>query len=151
MNNAILREAHEQSAAEHTRLQAGAEALLAAWPHDARKAAELRPCLVQVLTELRARLKAHFAEEESPEYMSEAVTAAPRLTTRANELLQQHSQLLATLDRVIADVDNQGLTGDQLVNEREVLRTLIHNLRRHEQDEDELLLEAFDDDIGTGD
>lgn len=151
MSITILREVHEQSAAEHTRLLAGAEALLAAWPHDAQKAADLRPCLVQVLTELRAKLQAHFAEEEAPEYMSEAVTAAPRLTTRANELLQQHSQLLATLDRVIADVASQGLTGDQLVDEREVLRTLICDLRRHEQDEDDLLLDAFDDDIGSGD
>lgn len=151
MSISTHREAYVQSAAEHGRLLAGAEAVLAEWPHDAREASEVRPYLVQALNELRTKLQTHFAAEETPEYLSEAVAAAPRLAIRAKELQQQHSDFLATLERVIANVCNSDVAKCRLADERELLRKLIHDLRRHEQAEDDLLLEAVDDDIGSGD
>lgn len=151
MNSASIRETYEQSSSEHRRLLAGAESLLAGWPHDVRRATDVRPYLIQVLNELRSRLAAHFAAEESPEYLSDAVTAAPRLATRAKELQQQHAEFLAALERITTDIESKALDGVQLADDREVLHQLICDLRRHEQAEDDLLLEAVDDDLGSGD
>lgn len=151
MNSTTRQETYEESAAAHGRLLLGAEAVLAQWPHDVRKATEVRPDLIRALSELRSKLQIHFAAEETPEYLSEAVTAAPRLTVRAKALQQQHADFLATLEHVIANVLNSELAGDHLARERESLQKLISDLRRHERAEDDLLLESLDDDIGSGD
>lgn len=151
MNNSTSRTSYEQAAADHSRLLAGAEAVLNEWPHDAREATESRPYLVQALNELKSRLLQHFAAEETPEYLSEEVAAAPRLAARASELQQQHAKFTETLERLIVNVQNKAVDGDRLAGQREALTRLIRDLRQHEQAEDDLLLEAIEGDIGSGD
>jgi Hemerythrin HHE cation binding domain len=151
MGNKIDRKVYEESATQHQRLLEGADAVLAKWPHDIEEANRRRPYLIEALRELKAKILAHFQHEETPEYLSSALHDVPRFATRAQALVRQHPQLVARLDEQLAVIGEPGHGAAQLAGERETLQKLIHDLRQHEQAEDELLLKAVNDEVGTGD
>jgi len=108
----------------------------------------------RVLSELRDQLAMHFALEEAYGYFDEAVHEAPRLSTQAEALRGQHKVLFEEICGIAEQAE-------RLCYRRKVermparllaqFRAFDERLRNHEQQENELILAAFDDDIGTGD
>ena len=114
---------------------------------DAREMADL-------LVRLRDQLAVHFSLEEAFGYFENAVTIAPRLSERADELRSQH-------DLFYQDICAICEQAEKLLYHEASPRTLrqvatryadFHDaLMQHESAETELIMEAFDDDIGVGD
>ncbi len=96
----------------------------------------------------------HFSLEEAYGYCEVALAIAPRLSSHAQVLRNEHQSLYLAFTRIVE-------TAEQLVyHERPVhavdrlttqFRHFDTRLNEHERQEMELILEAFDDDVGVGD
>jgi hypothetical protein len=113
-----------------------------------------RKRLEAILTELCDRLAMHFALEEAFGYFDDPVSVAPRLSRQAEALRSQHSALFLEVraiadehDRLVGRMGAHGLMHHLAPR----FRGFDEKLRQHEAAENELILEAFDDDIGVGD
>jgi hypothetical protein len=112
------------------------------------------PRLVEMLTRLRDQLAMHFSLEEAYGYFEDAITVAPHLCRRAETLRGQHFDLFAELCRLVESAE--GLRYEQqperlLARVTENYHAFLAKFREHESLECDLILEAFNDDIGTGD
>jgi iron-sulfur cluster repair protein YtfE (RIC family) len=97
----------------------------------------------QVLTRLRRELQQHFAEEDAGGCLDEAVSRCPRLAGEAKRIEAEHPQILAELDRLIAQSQTLPPTHpNQLALQREFDR-LCQQLREHEKAENTLLSLGF--------
>lgn len=112
------------------------------------------PRLVEMIGKLRDQLALHFSLEEAYGYFDDAISVAPHLCRRADRLRSEHAGLFDDLRRM-ADAAEQLLYHEQpdtglghLAGEYYRFSTRFHN---HESQESDLILEAFNDDIGTGD
>jgi hypothetical protein len=110
--------------------------------------------LVDTLGELRDQLALHFSLEEAYGYFEDAVQVEPRLSERAEELRSQHSTLFVNVCQIV-DEGEQWLYGEAA---RDVLLLLkarfgkfLLDFRQHETREADLIMEAFDSDVGVGD
>ena len=107
--------------------------------------------VANVLDELITELKLHFMHEEEGGYLSEALSQAPRLTDRATELQQQHPQML----KAVRELYEQAQAGDGSAGWWSSLRadyqSLAEQIHAHETGENDLVQEAFTEDIGAND
>lgn len=100
---------------------------------------------------LRKRLVAHFTAEEEGGYLADALAVAPRLLHEAKRLLLEHGALLRTFDTILASVQSAETSPDSWADTTQRFGEFLARLRRHEQEENELVLESAEDDLGTGD
>jgi hypothetical protein len=110
--------------------------------------------LVELITKLRDQLALHFSLEEAYGYCDDALSAAPHLSRRSEQLRAQHDQLFANLCRLV-DCAEQLLYHETanaaLLRLAEEFRGFSAQLHEHEANECDLILEAFNNDIGAGD
>jgi len=108
-----------------------------------------------LLGELRDQLAMHFALEEAFGYFEDAVAQAPRLCERAQILRDQHGELFMELCELVEEAEEAAFsyTPAYRWSHRLIVafRRFEHRLRDHEHGENELILTAFDDDLGVGD
>ena len=112
------------------------------------------PRLVEMFGKLRDQLAMHFSLEEAYGYFDDAISVAPHLSRRAESLRSQHSGLFSDACRLAESAEQLSRHG----NAAAALARLAGEYRRfsaqfhdHESQECDLILEAFNDDIGTGD
>ena len=110
--------------------------------------------LATLLGKLRDQLAMHFSLEEAFGYFEDAIESAPHLSRRAEDLRAQHATLYAILCRLAERCER--LLHDKPVDD--VLAALAADYRHfaagfadHESQESELIVEAFNSDIGAGD
>ena len=107
--------------------------------------------VVEQLAALRGFVRDHFAQEEEGGYLEEALSHAPRLGPEAARLERQHPQLIAK----ISDVCDLALKqhGDPLAwpTIQENAHAAFKELLNHEAGENQLLLRAFNADLGLTD
>jgi iron-sulfur cluster repair protein YtfE (RIC family) len=97
----------------------------------------------RALARLREELEQHFAQEESGGCLDEAVSRCPRLAGEATRIEAEHPQILAEIDRLIAQTQTLPPTHpNQLAAQREFDR-LCEQLREHERAENTLLAQGF--------
>jgi hypothetical protein len=110
--------------------------------------------LVELLTKLRDQLAMHFSLEEAFGYFEDAVSVAPHLSKRAENLRAQHFEMYSDLCRLV-DRAEQYLYHETVDDARVGLaagyRELMNRFQEHEARENELILEAWNDELGTGD
>jgi iron-sulfur cluster repair protein YtfE (RIC family) len=118
--------------------------------------------LVYLFLALQDRLAMHFSLEEAYGYCEDAIEMAPRLSSQALALRAEHSTLFSSFCHLVEDTEEL-LTpipkeGRSLWAKRVSLvdiaarYELFHEaLEEHERRENELILAAFDDDLGVGD
>ena len=109
---------------------------------------------VEMLQRLEDELALYFSLEEYYGYFEDPAIVEPRLSERAGALRAEHQSLYLDICGIIE-------RAERLVDQRRlatftrhfVLRfgTFYEQFKAHEIREDELVLEAFDDDIGVGD
>jgi len=103
--------------------------------------------VAQTLEQVRAELAQHFKEEEQGGCIEEAVSLCPRLAGGANRIEVEHPQLLAELDRLIAECkDGPEDFATRIAVERD-FDELCAQLHAHEAAENALLREAFGSDV----
>jgi iron-sulfur cluster repair protein YtfE (RIC family) len=107
--------------------------------------------IATLLRELQNALQVHFSNEELGGFFDEVTARAPRLTVRADQLCTEHEQLLhrATELCEFAETDGPSLAWWRELSSRchEFSKQMMH----HESEENKLLQQAYQDDIGTFD
>ena len=110
--------------------------------------------IVHLLHCLRDRLAVHFALEEAYGYCEDAIQVAPRLSNRADRLRSQHPTLYQWVHQ-IAEHAEQGLLHESHTVPRAQVSSEFERFVRafedHEQQECSLILDAYGQDLGTGD
>ena len=104
------------------------------------------------LPELHRGLERHFALEAGEPFYTEFPTRFPRYADRVLRLQGEHERILAmsseTAERCLR------FRSSEIYEHRELnaaVQLLLATIRRHEAEENEVLLSAYWDDVGTGD
>ena len=109
---------------------------------------------VEVYHAIRDQLGLHFTLEDAYGYFRDALEENPRLCSEATRLHAQHDILFEELC-LICDVAECILYSESgAETPQNLVRRFIefyNRLAAHEHAENELILSAFDDDIGVGD
>jgi iron-sulfur cluster repair protein YtfE (RIC family) len=106
----------------------------------------------QELPLLRDTLSHHFKEEQEAALYRELPVRYPRFAERIEKLASEHDGILEAIDKVTAAA--QGLQRPELHDLRELnarIQLLVATIRRHEAEENELIMSAHWDEVGTGD
>lgn len=107
--------------------------------------------LVRQFQSLRDQLHTHFVEEEDHGFFEQINNQAPRFSSQTNKLCEEHVDMLERVDTLIIQAEQ----GDGSDDWWSVLVTAFHDLSRelmqHEHEENELLQQAYSDDIGEKD
>jgi len=104
------------------------------------------------LPELRRTLSAHFAGEEQGPLFRQLPIQAPQLSGRLQRLEDEHQGILDSVDTLLERAD--ALNDPEIFQLRELnaqVQLLVATIRRHEAEENELVMQANWDEIGTGD
>ena len=123
-------------AALHTSLDGIEEALHS--PADTRR---------HLLT-LRARVLDHFRQEEQGGYMGPVLELQPQQERIVRALLGEHRRLTEALDALVQEATATTVMGNGF---RQRVRAWVEELRRHEADENVLVEDAFNRDVGQKD
>lgn len=110
--------------------------------------------LAALLSQLRDQLAMHFALEEAYGYFDDPVATAPRLCDAADALRNEHEGLFRWAGELADDAEQCIVSGSASAMASRVagqFRAFHDAFRQHEACENELILEALDDDIGVGD
>ena len=115
----------------------------------------LRPRqVVEHLWKMRDQLAMHFALEDAYGYFEDAVLEAPRLSEQSEVLHGEHDKLFIEICDLIEKAE-QLLYHECPSRHQTDLAVQFYRFharfQEHETRENELILEAFDDDIGVGD
>jgi hypothetical protein len=110
--------------------------------------------IVDKMWDLRDQLAMHFALEDAYGYFENAIGQAPRLSEQAELLRAQHDELFLEMCELVEEAEKllYDETPARSRTEMAVRFYRFHALfQEHEIRENELIFEAFDDDIGVGD
>ena len=105
----------------------------------------------RLLGQLGDHLIKHFALEEDGGYFADALTNAPQLLSRANELLAQHPKMSGEAKELVQLGDRPHDSEDWWTETTARFEAFKAELLKHEQLEDGLLQEAYQRDIGATD
>jgi hypothetical protein len=115
---------------------------------------EMPERIARQLWQLRDQLAMHFALENAFGYLAHVVDFAPRLCDRAKSMIAQHDELFLSLCEII-EIAEEVMYGEREPSRFvDVARPYFAFQRRfyeHEAEENALLFDVFDDDIGVGD
>lgn len=110
------------------------------------------PEVVAAMTiELSSHIKQHFDHEEQAGYFEEVIDVAPRLSDRAEALLQQHLELVDQLDLLQRHAESSAPIDSWWARLNQMFDEFFHRFLAHEQAENALLLQAYNEDIGAED
>jgi hypothetical protein len=111
---------------------------------DALSARELR----EALSSLRAEVQIHFQREEQSGPLNSLAESDPRLRYAAERLMEEHRSLEDGLEMLLGLAATPEIADEGF---RRKLRSWISRARKHEMDEDVLLIDAANRDLGTAD
>lgn len=109
------------------------------------------PQLASQLSAFCVVLEDHFRTEEAGGFFDQITDQAPRLSSRADKLCHEHQQMLDSAKSLV----KQAIDGDGSEGWRDKMGAAFHDFGRslmhHESEENELLQQAYTDDIGDKD
>jgi hypothetical protein len=100
------------------------------------------------LTALRGHVIDHFRQEEQGGYMAAVLERQPHKERVVQQLLAEHARLAEALDALLAEVASAESLDDGL---RGRVGAWAEHLRRHEAEENVLVEDAFNRDVGPTD
>jgi hypothetical protein len=136
------RELHTLVSAVHARLDDVAAASSATG-----QAASLR----QPLQALRDYLYGHFQQEERGGFIEESLARIPRLADAAKGVLAEHPRLLEELDRLIESLPVADISRLQRADLEAGFERFCHHLLTHERNENAVVQEGYNEDLGLAD
>ena len=108
----------------------------------------------ELFEQLRDQLALHFALEEAYGYFEDPVDVAPRLCDRAFALRDEHRRLyvdVTSLEQRVREVLDGHPSRSKLHAVVRDFEEFDRQFKRHEEQEIELILQEYGDDIGVGD
>lgn len=111
-----------------------------------------RSALVSELARLTDALRCHFGTESQGALYQEIPERFPRFAQRLRDLEAEHASILADAESVLKLGREE--TGDRIYEQRRLnarAQLLVATLRRHEAEENEIILSAHWDEVGAGD
>jgi hemerythrin len=102
-------------------------------------------CLLEAT---RKHITKHFRFEEEDGYMDVIREREPRLERTIQELAEEHGQLAQSLDLLIWEAQKSTSLGDEL---RREVHDWVDRIRRHEVRENNLVQDAFNQDVTAED
>ena len=108
--------------------------------------------LREALESLGFGLRQHFRAEEAGRLFADLAESHPRLSGPLNKLVDEHRLMLAAIEAAIGRAD--ALADPEPFELRELnarVQMLIAQIRRHEAEENELVLRAYWRESGVGD
>jgi iron-sulfur cluster repair protein YtfE (RIC family) len=101
-----------------------------------------------MMTSLQEHLREHFHEEEDGGFFKEIVSQAPRMSDRADAIENEHVDLSTAVDELVSVASKESeLCKTMEAGFHDFSKALMH----HETKENELLLDAYEEDIGSAD
>lgn len=131
----------------HDQLVAARESLAGIDPPDVARHAAARAALEG----LRAHLADHFAREEAGGYLEESITRMPRLSAAMRAVLGEHAGLLAEIDRLIEGLGRPDSDGRSWAQVSRDFETFATRLLAHERNENAVVQEGYNEDLGLMD
>jgi iron-sulfur cluster repair protein YtfE (RIC family) len=107
--------------------------------------------VAESLVSLASQLETHFEEEEVAGVFDDVVERAPRLSERVDQLKQQHNELRTALAAINQTAGSGDGTAQWWNDLSEAFHEFSTNLMHHEHSENELVQEAYTQDIGSKD
>ena len=104
--------------------------------------------MLNQLTATHSQITDHFGVEEQNGWMEEVGKQEPRLQHAIQNLHDEHRQLVQALDTLMEDLEAKEKVDDVC---RQKVARWIERVRAHESRENELLEDAFVEDLGAGD
>ncbi len=136
---------YERIRREHEELRE----LLASVHRTLTKRLETVAAVSDIFALLCNQIKTHFSEEETAGFFDEIVAQAPHLSPQTEYLCNEHGCLLETA-RKLADEANDGDGSDDWWQQLESeFHEFSKQLMEHESKENDLLWQAYHDDIGS--
>ena len=108
--------------------------------------------IMEHLPGLAHAMREHFEAEEEGPLFTELAKRRPAVGSRLDALKEEHPRLLREIEKITEIAG--GLHDAELYQLREInarIQLFVARLRRHEATENELIFEAYWDDVGTGD
>ena len=137
----------EKVLADHNHLNELFDRVLAVMAANAHNRQELST----LLADLKVQVTEHFAQEERDGLFERIASLAPRLEHEAMALQKQHGALAESLDSIC---DRSGLKTLDAARKQQLLesfRQFLTQFSKHEEDENRLLQEVYDRDVGSKD
>jgi len=111
--------------------------------------------LLDTLRQLREHLRVHFELEEQGGFLEESMTRMPRLSPAVSRVLAEHPALLAELDGLIGtlegvDISDPAAASAWAAADRDFDR-FARNLITHERNENAVVQEGYNEDLGLVD
>ncbi len=107
--------------------------------------------LAVLVKDLRDRLAFHFRLEEAYGYFEDPISVAPRLSERVEDLRVEHGEMLAEVTRIAEMMDERSCensTATELDAAEQMCREFLDRFELHETQENALIVQAFNEDIG---
>ena len=122
------------------------------WVVDPKTGAGWTGELGGMLEELQGLLKEHFGGEAEAKLFEQTIASTPHLTALLTKLAKEHSQILAAFRAAFEQAQTLDAAKEQEVRglQRKVQLALA-TLRRHESEENEIIMRAYWEDMGGGD
>jgi iron-sulfur cluster repair protein YtfE (RIC family) len=120
--------------------------------HEALASVEIKSdVIVNLLLDFQSALQVHFANEESGGFFNEVTTHSPHFTYRTDTLYVEHGELLHNAMELcrFATAGNHTATWWRALSSQ--FHVFSKELMCHESEENKLLQQVYQDDIGTSD
>ncbi len=103
------------------------------------------------LERLREHLARHFAQEEEGGFLEESLARMPRLAAAARDVLAEHPVLLADLDRLLERLAARDIDADSWRQAGHDFEAFASRLLAHERNENAVVQDGYNEDLGLGD
>ena len=139
----------------HRDLHAHVQAARAAFGESGPPDHERRRGLVDTLRLLREHLRVHFTQEERGGFLEESMTRMPRLSPAVSRVLAEHPALLAELDGLIGTLEGVDISAataaESWTAAHRDFDRFAGNLITHERNENAVVQEGYNEDLGLVD
>lgn len=131
----------------HAQLIAARAAFIETAPPDAAQVATARA----LLQSLREHLRGHFEQEEQGGFMEESIARMPRLSRVVRDVMADHPQLLAELDALLETLSVRDISRESWTAARRGFAMFADHLVAHERNENAVVQEGYNEDLGLVD
>ena len=107
--------------------------------------------LVSLINALAVHLQMHFEFEESDSYFSSLASKTPHISSTVEKLLREHEEMLEKVDALVTMAREDLSKTHDTVELAEQFFLLRDQLSIHEHEENKLIQDVYNVDIGTKD
>jgi hypothetical protein len=100
---------------------------------------------------LRDYLRQHFEQEERGGFMEESIARMPRLSVVARDVLADHPRLLAEIDGLLERLPKGDISAAAWAAVRQDFAVFTDHLLAHERNENAVVQEGYNEDLGLDD